>query len=113
MELHGKTKLIKLKLKSRGNLLLTKAIDDLLYTIGTKHWTSKKDVLADRKDADQVHPDGFYFFDLHLYRTLILLELDTTAEATIVWVGSHAQYERIFKNNKDVIKKWLIENDWI
>jgi hypothetical protein len=44
---------------------------------------------------------------------LILLEMDETGEATIVWAGSHQEYEEVFKNNKVTISKWLKQNGWI
>ena len=44
---------------------------------------------------------------------MILIEFEEDGEATIVWCGNHQEYERTFKNNKQVIKKWLKKNDWI
>lgn len=61
MELTGKKILIKLKAKNKGNKLLATAIDNLINTIEAKQWKSKEEVKTDRPDADQVHPDGFYF----------------------------------------------------
>ena len=29
------------------------------------------------------------------------------AEAAIIWTGSHDEYDRIFKGNKNTIEKWL------
>jgi len=113
MELTGKKILIKLKVKNKGNRLLITAIDNLIRTIASKHWKSKEEVRTDRPDADQVHPDGFYFFDLHIHRTMVMIEVGEDAEATVVWAGTHQEYENIFKNNKDVIKKWLSDKDWI
>jgi hypothetical protein len=66
-----------------------------------------------RNDADCVHNDGFYFFDIHIHRTLILIELNEDGEATIVWAGSHQEYEEIFKNNKLVVEKWLRKKGYI
>lgn len=43
---------------------------------------------------------------------MILIEFDDS-EATIVWTGTHQEYEKTFKNNKNTIKKWLRSNDWI
>ena len=48
-----------------------------------------------------------YFFDIHIHRTLILIEFDDRGEATVVWTGTHQEYEAIFKNNKNTIEKWL------
>ena len=67
----------------------------------------KQNINDIRNDADCVHNDGFYFFDIHIHRTLIMIELDENGEATIVWVGTHDEYEKTFKNNKNTIEKWL------
>jgi len=64
-------------------------------------------------DADCIHNDGFYFFNISIHRSLILIELDEEGEATILWVGSHDEYERTFKNNKSTIEKWLRKNEYI
>lgn len=66
-----------------------------------------------RQDADCVHSDGFYFFNIHIHRTLVLIEWDDEGEATIVWAGSHQEYERIFRNNKSTIGKWLRDKQYI
>jgi len=42
-----------------------------------------------------------------------MIELEENGEATIVWAGSHDDYELTFKNNRNVIKKWLRDNNWI
>lgn len=66
-----------------------------------------------RTDADCVHNDGFYFFDINIHRILILIEFDDDGEATILWAGSHQEYELTFKNNKSTIEKWLRKNGYI
>lgn len=38
---------------------------------------------------------------------------DEDKQAEVVWVGSHQDYDKIFKNNKNTIKKWLRNNEWI
>ena len=70
MTLDRKDKLIRLKAKNKGNKLLTDAIDDLIKTIESKQWKTKEDVKADRPDADQVHSDGFYFFDINVHPSI-------------------------------------------
>jgi mRNA interferase HigB len=75
-------------------------------------WKSKAELKTTRSDADCVHSDGFYFFNLNVNRTMILLEFEE-GEASVVWVGNHQEYENIFKNNKGTIKKWLKDNNWI
>ncbi|MNL82500.1 hypothetical protein D3C87_2098960 [compost metagenome] len=66
-----------------------------------------------RKDADCVHHEGFYLFDILVHRVMILLEFGDDGEASVVWIGNHQDYERIFKNNKKTIEKRLKENDYI
>ncbi len=113
MRLTQKSNLLKVKQKNKGNMKLCKAIDELISLIEDKSWKSKEDILRDRPDADQVHSDGFYFFDISIHRTLMLLELSDDGEATIIWAGTHDDYERIFKNSKGIIKKYLSERGWI
>jgi mRNA interferase HigB len=112
MDLNGKKILLKLKAKNKGNNLLVSAIDELIVTIESKQWKSKEDVKANRPDADQVHADGFFFFDINIHRTMVFL-LFGDNEAEVVWAGTHQEYENTFKNNKNVIKKWLSDRDWI
>lgn len=113
MDLVGKSILMKVKHKSKGNTQLGQAIDELISIIEGSTWTTKDDILKDRPDADQVHSDGFYFFDLNIHRTLVMIELGQGGEASVVWAGNHEDYERIFKNSKDTIKKYLSDRDWI
>lgn len=42
-----------------------------------------------------------------------MIELDENGEATIVWVGTHQEYETTFKNNKNTIEKWLRNNGYL
>lgn len=44
---------------------------------------------------------------------MILIEFEEDGEATIVWAGNHDEYEKVFKNNRDVIHTWLKNNSWI
>lgn len=113
MRLTNKPILLKLKHKNKGNTLLCSAIDNLIITIESKNWNSKEEILKDRPDADQVHSDGFYFFDINTHRTLILIEFEANGEASVVWAGDHKEYETVFRNNKTVIKKWLVKQGWI
>lgn len=112
MRLLGKNKILKLKSKNIGNEKLWKAIDKLINDLESFN-PIKENIENIRNDADCVHNDGFYFFDINIHRTLILIELDDDGEATIIWVGTHQQYEKIFKNNKRTIEKWLRANDFI
>lgn len=106
MDLLRKHKLIKLKVKNRGNKKLISAIDKLISDIESAQWTKKTDIKETRPDADCVHSDGFYFFDINIHRTLILIVFEND-EATVVWTGSHDEYDKTFKGNKSTIEKWL------
>lgn len=112
MRLTNKKILEKLKRKNKGNALLVKAIDNLLEDIEANDWEDQTELNQLRPDADKVHSDGFYFFNINIHRTMILIEFSDN-EATVVWAGTHQEYETIFKNNKNTIKKWLRSNDWI
>jgi mRNA-degrading endonuclease HigB of HigAB toxin-antitoxin module len=107
MEFISKKPLLKLKTKNKGNKKLCEAIDQLIADVESNNWNSKEEVKASRTDADQVHNDGFYFFNINVHRTLILIELGEDGTADVVWADDHDAYERIFKNDKAVIAKWL------
>jgi len=107
MEILGKSKLVKLKRKNCGNIPLCKAIDALLSEFETKNWSNSAELKKDRPDADIVHGDGFYFFNINVHRTMILIEFEENGEATIIWCGTHDDYKLTFKNNKGTIEKWL------
>jgi hypothetical protein len=66
-----------------------------------------------RTDADCVHNDGFYFFNISVHRRMILVAFDNEGEATVVWTGTLQEYERTFKNNKNTIVKWLKTNKYL
>lgn len=42
-----------------------------------------------------------------------MIEYDDEGEVTIVWAGTHQEYEREFKNNKSTIEKWLRSKGYI
>jgi mRNA-degrading endonuclease HigB of HigAB toxin-antitoxin module len=112
MRLTGKKKLEKLKRKNIGNTALVQQIERLIKDIEGNNWKDIEELKKTRPDADCVHKDGFYFFDINIHRTLILIEI-SEGEATVAWVGTHDEYETTFKNNKDTIAKWLRTNDYI
>lgn len=112
MRLINKKLLIKHLKKNKGNKVLELAIDKLIQDFENNDWEAQKELIESRKDADKVHPDGFYFFNLNHDRTMILIEYSEN-EATVVWCGDHDSYELIFKNNKNTIKKWLRAKNWI
>ena len=112
MRIIGKKVIAKIKKKNRGNTKLCSEIDKLITDL--ENFKPQKERIYDvRNDADCVHNDGFYFFDIYIHRTLILIELNEDGEATIVWAGSHQEYEEIFKNNKLVVEKWLRKKGYI
>ncbi len=113
MNITNKHILGKLVKKNRGNQKLVKAVQQLLSDIEESDWKTPVDLTTKRPDADCVYGGEFYFFNLNVHRTLILIEFEENGEATIVWAGSHDDYELIFKNNRNVIKKWLRDNNWI
>ena len=106
MEIIRKIKLLKLKKKNLGNVKLARSIDKLISTIENSKWKSKSEILATRKDADCVHNDGFYFFNINVHRTMIMILFEED-EASITWVGSHDEYNKTFRNNKNTIESWL------
>ena len=113
MRLVGKNKLEKLKRKNKGNSKLIRAIEQLVEDFESGNWKNGEELKIHRPDADCVHRDGFYFFDIHIHRTLVLIEFDDNGEATVAWIGTHQEYEKVFKNNKNTIRRWLRTNDYI
>lgn len=112
MRIVGKKIILKLKIKNKGNKKLCNEIDKLL--IDLESFNPKDKSIGDiRNDAERVHSDGFYFFNINIHRTLILIEFDEDGEATIFWAGTHQQYQSIFKNNKSTIEKWLRTKGYI
>lgn len=81
--------------------------------IEENEWESDEELKRIRPDADCVHADGFYFFDINIHRTLVLIEFDECGDATVVWIGTHQEYEKVFKNNKSTIRKWLKLNEYV
>jgi len=112
MRIIGKKTILKIKKKNIGNKKLCTEIDKLITDL-EKFNPSEENISDIRNDADCVHSDGFYFFDIHIHRTLIIIEFDDDGEATIVWAGTHQEYETIFKNTKSTIEKWLRKNGYI
>lgn len=106
LKLVRKDKLLKLKRKNQGNLKLIKAIDKLIEDIENSDWKNKLELVELRPDADKVHSDGIFFFDINIHRTLILIVFNE-AYAEILWVGNHDEYQTTFKGNKKAIETWL------
>lgn len=112
MRLINKKALEKLKRKNQGNSALVIEINKLINDIEKNIWKTQNDLNQIRPNADCVHSEGFYFFNISIHRTMVLIEFEEE-EATIVWTGSHKEYEITFKNNKNTIKKWLRFNNYI
>lgn len=113
MRIINKHILGKLIKKNRGNSKLLKSVNKLIAEIEEGSWKTPNDLISNRPDADCVYGGKFYFFDINIHRTLVLIEFDEDGEATIARAGSHDEYELTFKNNRNVIKKWLRDNNWI
>ena len=113
MNITNKYILGKLIRKNRGNSKLIKSVQKLIDEIETSNWTNPHELLENRPDADCVYGGEFYFFNINIHRTLIMIEFEENGEATIVWAGNHDDYELTFKNNRNVIKKWLKSNSCI
>ena len=113
MNITNKHILGKLIRKNRGNSKLIKSVQRLINEIELSNWKTPHEILEIRPDADCVYGGEFYFFNINIHRTLILIEFEDNGEATIVWAGNHDDYELTFKNNRNVIKKWLKANNWI
>lgn len=113
MNVINKGLLERLKKKNIGNEKLAIEIDKLIFDIEQNNWESPIELKQSRPDADCVHSEGFYFFNINIHRTMILIEFDENKYARIIWAGSHNDYTKIFKNNRNSIKKWLKDNEWI
>ena len=113
MDILNRKLLEKLKRKNKGNVPLISAIELLINDLETNEFKNQTELFTVRPDADCVHSDGFYFLDINIHRTLILIEFEENGDITIVWRGSHDEYENTFKNNKNTIRKWLKDREWI
>jgi hypothetical protein len=100
----------KLIAKNLGNKRLAHAVDQLIADLESASTDRIEELIKARKDADRVHSKGFYFFNLHIHRTLIFIQL-VENQATIVWAGTHEEYIKTFKNNTNSIEKWLKAKD--
>ena len=112
MEILRKDRLLRHKIKNKGNTKLNKAIDSLIVDIEKANWRTKIEIVTDRPDADCVHSEGFYFFNINIHRTMILIVFEEN-EATIIWTGSHDDYDLTFKGNKKTIENWLRKQGFI
>jgi len=87
-------------------LRLLKAIDKLITDIESSEWKGKMELIKARPDADRVHSEDFFFFNINVHRVFLLIVF-SEQKAEILWVGSHDEYDIIFKGNKKTIEIWL------
>ena len=106
MEIINKKILLKLRRKKIGNTQLVREIDKLIKDFENAEWNSEQEIYEDRSDADRVHSEGFYFFNIHIHRTMVLISVQES-DVRIIWAGSHEDYDSKFQNNKKTIEKWL------
>ena len=106
LDILRKDRLLRYKIKNKGNTKLNKAIDSLIVDLEKANWRTKNEIVTERPDADCVHSEGFYFFNINIHRTMILIVFEDN-EATIIWTGSHDNYDLTFKGNKKTIENWL------
>ena len=95
-----------LKRKNQGNLKLSNEINKLIEDIENSDWKDKLELIKSRPDADRVHSENFFFFDINIHRTLALVVFNEQY-AEILWIGNHDEYDTIFKGNKKTIETWL------
>lgn len=113
MRIVNKFILQKLRNKNVGNVKLIRAIDKLISDLEISNFKTPQELTDFRPDADCVYGGAFYFFNISVHRAMILIEFKDDGEATIVWAGNHDDYEKVFRNNRDVIQGWLRNNSWI
>lgn len=109
----NKDRLLKYQRKNRGNNKLINEIDILFRDLEDGSWKTPEELKKLRIDADCVHSDGFYFFNITDHRTMIFIMFNEEEEPECVWVGNHQEYEKTFKNNKSNIEKWLRNKEYI
>ncbi|MDR7212568.1 hypothetical protein [Flavobacterium piscis] len=66
MRIIGKKTILKIKKKNIGNKKLCIEIDKLITDL-EKFNPNEENINDIRNDADCVHSDGFYFFDIHIH----------------------------------------------
>lgn len=98
----GKKVVFKYTKKDRN---LLNEFNKFITAIETAVWKNGQDVKDSFKDADHIG-ENIYIFNIKSSRSLLLIYFDDN-EIEIVWAGSHNDYERLFKNNKSTILKYL------
>lgn len=74
MKLINKHILGKLIRKNRGNSKLLKSVQQLISDIEENEWKTPHDLTKKRTDADCVYGGEFYFFNINIHRTMLLIE---------------------------------------
>lgn len=69
----NKDRLIKYQRKNRGNTKLINEIEQLLKDLENSSWKTPEELKNIRIDADCVHSDSFYFFNIANHRTMIFI----------------------------------------
>jgi hypothetical protein len=88
MKLIGENKLLKMEVKNSVKLRLVHEIDKLIFDIEKNDWQNETELRGARNDADFVHEDGCYFFNILGHSIMILIEFDVDGEAAVVWAGN-------------------------
>ena len=109
----NKDRLLKYQRKNRGNTKLINEIEKLFKDLDEGSWKTPEELKKLRIDADCVHSNGFYFFNIADHRTMLFILFKEDEEPECVWVGNHKDYEKAFKNNKSNIEKWLRNKEYI
>ena len=113
MDIINRKLLEKLKRKNKGNVTLIFAVELLLNELEANEIKNQDERLKVRTDGDCVHSGEFYFLDINIHRSFVLIEFEENGDITIVWCGTHDEYENTFKNNKNTNRKWLKERELI
>ena len=88
MRITNKHILAKLIKKNQGNSKLVSEVKQLISDIEKSNWQTPHDLTNDKTDADCVYGGEFYFFNINIHRTLILIEFEENGEVTVVWTGN-------------------------
>ena len=98
MKVYGIRILLKHKKKNKGNKRLGIEIDKLISDL-ERYSPSEKSFFDIRKDADLVHGNGFYFFNIEIHRTLIFIAFEKKYEATVLWVSRNQTHTASWENS--------------
>ena len=93
--------------KNKGNLRLRRDVDKLKILLRDNNFNSYQELKKVRKDADNVHEEVAFFFNIHSHRILVQIDFEHY-KAIILWVRNHNRYDRFFSGGKRAIKKLLI-----